>query len=63
MLLPMRAQNNLRDAGYYCEHFGKWRNDGHPRDKGYRETHRIRPADLVGGYHRPGVDFRGTHDS
>ncbi len=52
----------LRDNGYHCIHPGKWHNDGHPRDKGYHETHRVFPPDLVGGYYRPGVDFRGTHD-
>jgi arylsulfatase A-like enzyme len=52
----------LGEAGYHCAHFGKWHNDGHPRRRGYNETHRVFPQDLVGGYYRPGVDWRGTHD-
>ncbi len=41
----------LRDAGYHTCHIGKWHNDGHPRDRGYDETHCVFTQDLVQPYH------------
>ena len=40
----------LSGAGYHCCHIGKWHNDGHPRDRGYHETHFVFPSDLEDPY-------------
>jgi arylsulfatase A-like enzyme len=40
----------LRQAGYHTCHIGKWHNDGHPRDRGYDETHCVFTQDLLNSY-------------
>lgn len=40
----------MNAAGYHCCHIGKWHNDGHPRDRGYHETHFVFPGDLATPY-------------
>lgn len=47
----------LRRIGYHCCHIGKWHNDGHPRDRGYHETHFVFGQDLVGGYRGHDMTF------
>ncbi len=37
-------------AGYHTVHVGKWHNDGHPRDKGYDQTHCVQPSDNLNDY-------------
>lgn len=41
-------------AGYHTIHVGKWHNDGHPRDKGYDQVHRVFPADNRNPYRECG---------
>ncbi len=51
--LPMA----LSQAGYHCCHVGKWHNDGHPRDRGFAETHRVFHDDLIGDYRGQWMKF------
>ena len=40
----------LGRLGYHTCHIGKWHNDGHPRDRGFEETHVVFADDLIGDY-------------
>jgi arylsulfatase A-like enzyme len=54
MLLP----EAFHGAGYHTIHVGKWHNDGHPRDKGYDETHCVFPGDNRNDYATKGHEVR-----
>lgn len=47
----------LRRQGYHTCHIGKWHNDGHPRDRGFDETHMVFCDDLIGDYAGHAVTF------
>ncbi len=47
----------LQQLGYHTCHVGKWHNDGHPRDRGFAETHLVFQDDLVGDYAGHAVTF------
>ena len=44
----------FRNAGYHTVHVGKWHNDGHPRDKGYDETHCVFAQDNCNNHREQG---------
>lgn len=49
----------LTQAGYHCCHIGKWHNDGHPRDRGFHETHCVFAQDNLADYEATDVRWPG----